>query len=228
MLNEQKNWSILPLRPNFKLMSIRTRRPVSVYAEQTPNPATMKFVCTLPLLEMGKSAEYQSIEDTANSPLAARLFSFPFITGVFISGNFITLKQQGEIDWQEVFPELREYIQNYLMLGYPVFEGEPAIIESTPEKSLSEQDAKASGNHNAPVDEVEKRIITLLDEYVAPAVAGDGGAIYFHAYDANTGRLTLTLRGSCNGCPSAAMTLRNGIQSLFERMMPEVKEVVAL
>jgi Fe-S cluster biogenesis protein NfuA len=208
-------------------MFTEKRRPVSVYAEQTPNPATMKFVCTLALLPTGISAEYSHIDQTSPCPLAARLFSFPFVSGVFISENFITVTRQGDIDWQEVFPELREYIQNYLMLGYPVFENEPegaSTVENTPSKTIS-----AAENKHIPAEgATEARIISLLDEYVAPAVAGDGGAIYFHSFDAQTGKLIVSLRGSCNGCPSSTMTLRNGIQSLFERMMPEVKEVVAL
>jgi Fe-S cluster biogenesis protein NfuA len=209
-------------------MSTTARRPVSVYAEQTPNPATMKFVSTFPLLPGGKSVEYTGIEETENCPLAARLFSFPFVSGIFISGNFITITRQGDVEWQEIFPELREYIQNFLMLGYPIFEKEPEgeidkdTIEAAPQADNS------TSAHAIPSDDIEARIIALLDDYVAPAVAGDGGAIYFHHFDKSNGRLTLTLRGSCNGCPSATVTLRNGVQSLFERMMPEVREVVAL
>jgi Fe-S cluster biogenesis protein NfuA len=184
----------------------------------------MKFVASMVLLHNGERVEYNSAEESNSSPLAQRLFSFPFVTGVFISSNFVTVTKNDLVEWQEVFGELREYIANYLITGHPIFEegfeGESSPITSSSDNNASEYLAKE------PKTEIEKRIVELLEEYVRPAVESDGGAIEFNKYE--EGKLTVVLKGSCSGCPSSTMTLKNGIQGLFNQMMPEVKEVVAL
>lgn len=215
------------MQNNLETMEETKKVPVSVYAESTPNPGTMKFVTNLTLVNAGRTVEYNSVEETENAPLAARLFSFPFVTGVFFAGNFISIKKNDLVEWQEVFGELRDYITNYITTGHDIFTIEPEgekIIESSGEEKKPE--ITATIDHVPPSNDVEERIIGILEEYVRPAVENDGGAIHFNKYE--EGKLTVVLKGACSGCPSSTVTLKNGIQGLFDSMMPEVKEIVAL
>ncbi|GAB4376237.1 MAG: hypothetical protein Kow0075_03150 [Salibacteraceae bacterium] len=198
--------------------------PYVIYAESTPNPATMKFVANKLLVSNGAVYEFKNEEDAANAPLAQRLFTFPFVRGVFVAQNFITLTKAEEVNWDDVMLEIREYISNYLNAGHPVL-NEEANLESRQHEVRHEGAKQHTADHAHANTPLEKRIVEVLDEYVRPAVEGDGGAIHFKSFDG--GVLTVELRGACSGCPSSTITLKAGIQSLFERMVPEVKEVVA-
>ena len=191
------------------------KTPYTVYAESTPNPATMKFVANQLLIGPGFSVELSAEDDLSQFPLAARMFSFPFINKVFIQDNFIALNKSEEVDWNEVHLELREYITNYLAAGYPV---EDKSVQPT--QKVIEKNERVM-----PFGPIEEQIVSILDEYVKPAVAGDGGAIDFKSFE--DGKLTLQLRGACSGCPSSSMTLKNGIENIFRQMMPSVTEIVA-
>jgi Fe-S cluster biogenesis protein NfuA len=199
--------------------------PMSVYAESTPNPATMKFVCSLAFTEPGSSVEFNDASETAKAPMAARLFTFPFVSGVFFSNDFITITRNDLVDWQEVFTEVRSYIQDYLASGNDIFTENPKTI--TTEKQIAAEAKTDAPKAKLPESDTEKRIVEILEEYVRPAVESDGGAIDYHSYD-NKGTVTVILKGSCSGCPSSSVTLKNGIQGLFNQMMPEITEVVAL
>lgn len=191
---------------------LKTGNPiVSIYTEMTPNPETMKFVANK-LLYPGKSIEFPSEESAAPSPLAKELFGFPFIKGVFIASNFITLTKTLETDWNDVIPSLREFMKEYLEEGKSVIN--EAEIEARREAISPEEET-----------DVVKRIKELLENYVRPAVEMDGGAISFKQY--SQGTVTLSLQGSCSGCPSSMITLKSGIEGMMKRMIPEVKEVVA-
>ncbi len=188
---------------------------VSLYTESTPNPATMKFVVNRILLK-GVTVDYTSINDTEGAPFAASLFGFDYITGVFIKNNFVTIAKTEDKDWQEVIPEIREFIRTYLSREKAIFT--EAALESIKQKSLVH-----TGDHS----EIEQQIIELIQTYVQPAVEMDGGSIVFKSFD--DGVVTLGMQGACSGCPSSTITLKNGIQGLLERMLPEgtVKDVVA-
>jgi len=153
--------------------------------------------------------------------LAARLFTFPFITKVYMTGNFLSLSKADGIDWQDVFHELRDFMYNYIITGHPIIDSENLPQEVMSSEELPDEVV----THSEPSSDIESRIIEILDEYVKPAVESDGGNILFRSFD--NGRLTLSLRGACNGCPSSTITLKNGIQNIFEKMLSEVKEVVA-
>lgn len=189
----------------------QTETPVTVYTEMTPNPETMKFV-TDRLLLAANSVDYTDPAAATHSPLAGELFGFPFVKGVFIMNNFITLTKTPEIEWHDIIPSMRVFIKNYLEAGKRVF------IESFVPTTASNTPA---GNDS----DVVKTIKEMLDNYVKPAVEMDGGAIQFKSYD--DGVVTLLLQGSCSGCPSSTVTLKSGIENLLKRMVPEVKEVVA-
>lgn len=195
------------------------RTPVSVYAEDTPNPATLRFVASRALVPEGRLMEFTSPEQAeAVSPLAAKVFNLPFVTGVFISGNFLAVTKNDSIDWDLVQGELRAYIQEFLNTDGRVVLGDASA------QSLADANERATSHAAASTPE-EKQIIAVLDEYVSPAVAGDGGHIAFKSF--TDGILAVSLRGSCSGCPSSMVTLKSGIENLMRQMVPGVREVVA-
>lgn len=185
---------------------------VSIYTEMTPNPETMKFVANK-LLYPGKSIDFPDEASAAPSPLAKELYGFPFIRGVFIASNFVTLTKTPETQWEEVIPSVREFLKQYLEEGKVVLH-EDQVVKKEESNSINEDDT-----------DVVKRIKELLENYVKPAVEMDGGAISFKGYD--DGVVRLMMQGSCSGCPSSMITLKAGIEGMMKRMIPEVKEVVA-
>lgn len=195
---------------------LKTGNPlVSIYTEMTPNPETMKFVANK-LLYPSKSVEFQTEESAGPSPLAKELFGFPFVKGVFIASNFVTLSKTPDTDWNEVIPSVREFLKEYLQ------EGKEIINEEELSKAQQTEANTASGDDS----DVVARIKELLENYVKPAVEMDGGAIGFRSFQ--DGVVSLSLQGSCSGCPSSMITLKSGIEGMMKRMIPEVKEVVAV
>lgn len=194
-------------------------RPVSVYAEITPNPATMKYVADIFLADDNTSFEFKSPDEVKEAPLLERIFRFPFVESVFLTKNFISITKNDLIEWEDVTGELREYIQDYLRKNDRIFYGEVVQKNSVTDSVVTPEEVVV------PQNETEQKIVDILEEYVRPAVEQDGGNIIFKSFQ--DGILKVTLKGSCSGCPSSSITLKSGIQSLFERMMPEVKEVVA-
>lgn len=187
---------------------------ISIYTEMTPNPETMKFVANK-LLYPGKSVDFPDIESASPSPLAGELFGFPFIKAVFVASNFVTITKTPDTDWEDVKPELRQFLKDYLEAGKPIiFEDQIVDKEKKDNNIVLSEDG-----------DVEKRIKELLENYVKPAVEMDGGAIQFKKFE--EGVVTLALQGSCSGCPSSMITLKSGIEQMMKRMIPEVEEVVA-
>ncbi len=191
---------------------IEVKNPVIVYAESTPNPASMKFVINKFLLKEG-SVEFLSKEQANNCPLAFQLFNFSAVTSVFITSNFVTITKEATIDWFDITTILREFIKGFLESGEQVFTGEQG----------QKADPTIERTHTASA--IETKIVETLEEYVKPAVEGDGGAIHFKSFE--NGVVTLILKGSCSGCPSSTQTLKGGIENLLKRLIPEVQEVVA-
>jgi Fe-S cluster biogenesis protein NfuA len=194
---------------------LQTGSPViSIYTEMTPNPETMKFVANK-LLYPGKSIDFPDIDAAGPSPLAGELFGFPFIKAVFIASNFVTLTKTPDTEWEDVKPELRQFLKDYLEAGKPViFEDQIVEKQKNDQPILLTEDG-----------DVVSRIRELLETHVKPAVEMDGGAIQFKKFE--NGVVTLALQGSCSGCPSSMITLKSGIEQMMKRMIPEVEEVVA-
>jgi Fe-S cluster biogenesis protein NfuA len=186
---------------------------VSIYTEMTPNPETMKFVANK-LLYPGKSIDFPEESLATPSPLAMELFGFPFVKGVFIASNFVTLTKTPDTLWEEVIPSMRQFLKNYLEDGKPVINEDMVPANQEAEQVFSGDDT-----------DVVSRIREMLENYVKPAVEMDGGAINFKGYE--NGVVKLALQGSCSGCPSSMITLKSGIEGMMKRMIPEVKEVVA-
>lgn len=194
--------------------------PVTVYAEMTPNPNTMKFVANKYLLITGDSVEFTSrAEAKGFSPLAEELFNFPFVKGVFIAANFVTITKSEDISWDFVQMELREFIKEYFSFGKDVL-----VMMPAPKPIEVKQEDNQPTKVYEP-SEFDEAIVALLDEYVRPAVENDGGAIDFRSYE--NGVVTVIMRGACSGCPSSTATLKGGIENLLKQHIPEVKEVVA-
>lgn len=193
--------------------------PVTIYAEMTPNPTTMKFVANKYLLITGESAEFTSYNETKGfSPIAEALFQFPFVKGVFIASNFITITKTDDLSWDFITMELREFIRNWIA------DGKEVLIQMPQAKVKTEESSDKAFKHYEAT-EYDDAIRSLLDEYVRPAVEGDGGAIDFLGFE--DGIVTVALKGSCSGCPSSTATLKGGIENLLKQHLPEVKEVVA-
>ena len=189
---------------------LETNQAISIYTESNPNPNSLKFVANIMLMPEGISRDFPSLEDASEAPLAAALFeSFDFITGVFYMNNFVTVTKKEEVDWFEVKGRVQQFIKEWVQDGKEIITGE--IVDTT--------DEELTGN------DAEAKIRGVLEEYIKPAVEMDGGAIKLASY--HEGVVTVTLQGSCSGCPSSTITLKNGIENLLKRMVPEVKEVVA-
>ncbi len=199
--------------------------PYTIYIEGTPNPASMKFVANKVLIsEKGASAEYKNVSETLTAPIAKQLFQFPFVKTVFITANYITITKTDSVNWDDITVELRIFLTEYLNAGNLIVTALPkqevAVDNTFTEKTV------ISTQHVAAKDEVEAKIIEILDQYIRPAVEQDGGLITFK--ELKDGVVTVQMRGACSGCPSSTMTLKAGIEALLKRLLPDaVKEVVS-
>lgn len=192
--------------------------PVTVYAESTPNPAALKFVANKKLVLQAN--EFKNIEEAKDSPLATGLFHFPFVKEVFITDNYISILKYDIAEWDDVAVELREYIRNYIE------EGKEIVTQNTVTKAAPTQTV---AEDTVELDDTSKQIVDILDEYVKPAVASDGGNILFQSYDQQSKTVNVILQGACSGCPSSTFTLKNGIENMLKSMMEDkVNQVVAI
>lgn len=190
-------------------MPIAEKRPVNLYMEANPNPNSMKFVANFILVPEGASYDYPDKESASEVPLAKELFSLPYVERVFFMSNFVTVTKDENKEWVEIREEIKKVIQSYLESGKPLIE------KPVPQEVYDESDS-----------ETVKKIKTILDEYIRPAVEQDGGAITFHSFQ--NGNVSVLLQGSCSGCPSSTVTLKAGIENLLKRMVPEVETVEAI
>ena len=184
--------------------------PVTVYAESTPNPTVMKFVSNKKLVL--QSVEFKNIDEAKNAPLVKALFHFPFVKEVFIDENYLSIMKFDIAEWEEITQELREFIREYLEQGKDV------LVED------GEQPSSTKNKEEAPVQKIElddtsREIVAILDEYIKPAVASDGGNILFESYDQDQKLVKVILQGACSGCPSSTITLKNGIETMLKDML---------
>ncbi|MAU16174.1 MAG: hypothetical protein CMH46_11615 [Muricauda sp.] len=197
---------------------IKKKQPITVYAEVTPNPAVMKFVSNKRIVPT--TYEFKNIDEAKDSPLAMELFHFPFVKEVFMDENYVSITKYEVADWEEINMQLREFIRDYLADGKDVVTAE-AIQKS--------KETVAETTTQTNYDDTSQQIIDILEEYVKPAVASDGGNILFQSYEEESGTVSVILQGACSGCPSSTFTLKNGIETMLKNMMGEkIREVVAL
>ena len=185
------------------------KQALTVYGETTPNPATLKFVVSRMLLKT--AVEFKNIDETAASPLAKELFKFPFVKEIFIDENYISVTKYEVASWDEITLELRTFIKQFIENGGTVLDD--SYIAANPK--IEKQQIK---NFDS-LDTTSQQIINILEEYVKPAVAADGGNILFDSYDEKENRVKVVLQGSCNGCPSSTFTLKNGIENMLKDML---------
>lgn len=190
---------------------------VTVYAETTPNPSVMKFVANKKLVIA--SAEFKNIDATADAPLARALFNFPFVKEVFIDENYISVNKYDIADWNEITMELREFITKYIQ------DGKDIVLKETLKKE-TETTESTSTKKTENLDPISTQIIEILDEYIKPAVASDGGNIMFDSYNEDTKTVKVILQGACSGCPSSTATLKNGIEAMMRDMLKGKVEYV--
>ncbi|KGE88258.1 NifU family protein [Phaeodactylibacter xiamenensis] len=196
-----------------------TKSPVMLYTEQTPNPESLKFV-TNRMIYKG-TADFREEELAKEwSPLATELFEMPFVKGVYICNNFVTITKEFNYDWADIMLKVKEYLKGYIG-------DEKPIIKDGFEDAMAkiEEERGASYDYTENEAEIVKKIKDLIDTHVKPAVEMDGGNIEFKSWD--QGKVTLVMQGACSGCPSSTVTLKQGIEGMLQRMIPEVKEVVA-
>ncbi|GAB1307763.1 NifU family protein [Urechidicola sp. KH5] len=189
---------------------------IEVYAETTPNPAVQKFVSNKRLTS--KSYEFKNIDEAKDAPIAIELFKLPFVKEVFISENYISITKFEVAEWPQVTADVRSFIRNYIA------DGNVLVKESA--KAVEE---KSNISDISNLDETSQKIISILEEYVRPAVASDGGNIQFASYNADNKVVEVVLQGACSGCPSSTLTLKSGIETMLKQMIPnKIESVVAI
>ena len=194
------------------------KSPLLIYTEQTPNPETLKFV-TNKMLFQG-TAEFQDEKIAKKwSPLAIYLFDQPYVNGVYICNNFVTVTKEFNYAWDEIMMVLKQMIKDYV-------DSDRVIVnEGYKEAIIQEQMATLEAEHADEDPEIVSKIKELIDTYVKPAVEMDGGNIEFKSF--NKGVVNVLLQGSCSGCPSSTVTLKSGIENMLKRMVPQVISVEA-
>ena len=196
----------------------KTKEAVTVYAESTPNPNVLKFVANKNLVSA--SFEFNSIEDAKLSPFATALFQFPFIKSIFLDVNYISITKFDVIEWGEITLELRTFIKNYI-------EEKKEMVANNASEHLEKTSAQLDQSYDK-LDNTSKEIINILEQYIRPAVASDGGNIVFKSYDPESKIVKVILQGACSGCPSSTFTLKNGIENMLKEMMgPKIESVEA-
>lgn len=186
-----------------------------IQTESTPNPNTLKFLPGRDVMGEGAVADFPSAEQAGRSPLASALFTIPEVARVFFGSDFISVtKRDG--DWKHLKPAILGAVMEHFTRGLPLIEGGAEEGEEDGEQ-YSEEEA-----------EVVEQIKELIETRVRPAVAADGGDIIFRGFDGDSGIVSLHLQGSCAGCPSSTMTLKNGIENMLRHYVPEVTAVEAV
>ncbi|AOC94067.1 MULTISPECIES: NifU family protein [Flavobacterium] len=185
------------------------KQPITVYGETTPNPSALKFVVSRMLTR--NAVEYKNIDQTASSPLAQELFKFPYVKEIFIDENYISVTKYEINNWDEITLELRTFIKQFIENGGTVLD-----------ESLIETKAKTEAKKDEAFDKLDvtsQQIINILEEYVKPAVAADGGNIAFESYNEDDKTVKVLLQGACSGCPSSTFTLKSGIENMLKSML---------
>ena len=188
-----------------------------IHTEDTPNPATRKFLPGMRVMEAG-SRDFVSAEAADASPLAAALFATGQVEGVFFGGDFVSVTAAPEASWDDLEPDVLGVLLDHFVSGAPLFTpGTAAGIHIDDAPSITEDPADA---------DIIDQIKDLIETRVRPAVAQDGGDIVYRGY--SKGTLYLAMQGACNGCPSSEVTLKRGIEGLIRHYVPEVETIEAI
>ena len=188
-----------------------------IQTEPTPNPSTLKFLPGQAVMTAG-TRDFATPEDAEASPLADAIFSTGDVEGVFFGRDFISVTAAPGVEWHYLKPQVLNVLLDHFSSGAPLFrQGTAAGIVIAPDDEIPEDPEQA---------EIVAQIRELIETRVRPAVAQDGGDIVYRGFQKGT--VFLALQGACSGCPSSAMTLKNGIESLLKHYVPEVEKVEAV
>ena len=187
----------------------KSKTAITVYAESTPNPTVMKFVANKSLAS--NIYEFKNASEAIHAPLAKAVFDFPFVKEIFITANYVSITKHDNFEWSEFVNELREFIKIFIEDGKPIFNDE-ILSQKKDTSTITEEEAKE-------LTDIDKEIISILNEYVKPAVESDGGNIAFKSYNETTKTVKVILQGACSGCPSSTVTLKNGIESMLRELL---------
>ena len=190
------------------------RVAITVYAESTPNPSAMKFVANKKITD--QTLSFENIDTAQDAPLVKELFNFPYVKEVFMDENYISISKHEATQWEEIVMEIRGFIKSYLEEEKTILG--PSFISKPLNTNII--------NHDQTLNDTEQEIVKILNEYVKPAVASDGGNIIFDSYEDSEKRVKVVLQGACSGCPSSTFTLKNGIESILKEMLPGKVELV--
>jgi Fe-S cluster biogenesis protein NfuA len=190
------------------------RVAVTVYAESTPNPTAMKFVANKKITD--QTLSFENIDTAQDAPLVKELFNFPFVKEVFMDENYISISKHETTQWEEVVMEIRGFIKSYLEEEKTILG--PSFVSNPQNTNIT--------NPDQTLNDTEQEIVKILEEYVKPAVASDGGNIIFDSYEDSEKRVKVVLQGACSGCPSSTFTLKNGIENILKEMLPGKVELV--
>ena len=180
--------------------------PISIYTESTPNPSVLKFVSNKLIVK--NDLEFNNIDEAHDMDFAKKLFEYPYIKSIFISKNFVSITKYDLKNWDEITTEMRSFIKDYLENNKITYSSlkkvKPSVI----------------------LDETSKKIVSILDEYIKPAVSSDGGNILFDSYNSEKKLVKVILQGACSGCPSSTITLKNGIENILKEMLGDKVDTV--
>ncbi|MES1199173.1 MAG: NifU family protein [Pseudomonadota bacterium] len=182
-----------------------------IQTESTPNPATLKFLPGRDVLGEG-SRDFPSAESAGASPLASALFGIDGVERVYLGGDFLTVTKSAEIEWPHLKPHILAAVMDHFTAGKPV------LAEGA-------EEAENETAYEGEAAEIVREIKEIIEARVRPAVARDGGDITFHSWDHDEGVVKLNMRGACAGCPSSALTLKQGIENMLRHYVPEVNRV---
>ena len=188
--------------------------PITIYAENTPNPSVIKFVANKKLVNVAH--EFKNNADAYYCNIAKALFNHEFISEIYIDFNFISIKS--DYKWENHTMEIREYLLSFIRDGNEIV---------NPQFDMDEK--KVQQVNFDKLDDISKEIAKLIDDQIKPAVASDGGNILFQSYDSDSKEVKVILQGACSGCPSSTYTLKNGIESMLKDYLPgKISNVVAI
>lgn len=190
--------------------------PITIYAENTPNPSVIKFVANKKLVNVAH--EFKDSKSAGYCNIAKALFNHDFISEIYIDFNFISITISKEYSWENHIMEIREYILSFVRDGNEIIDPKFDI-----------DDIKVDKVDFDKLDDISKEIAKLIDDQIKPAVASDGGNILFQSYDSDSLEVKVILQGACSGCPSSTYTLKNGIETMLKDYLPgKISNVVAI
>ncbi len=194
---------------------------IMVSFEATPNPNSQKFIVNRKISD--QNYDFKRNDLNSSSPLARKLFGFPWVDAVFIGPDFISITKQDWVDWENLSDALASLITEHIEEGQGVIVAPKAAAQAPAvDSSPAQKTHAADPNDSADVQIIKK----LLDSDIRPAVAMDGGDVMFHKYEDKV--LYLHMHGACNGCPSSTYTLKTGIASKLREFIPDLLDVEAV